>query len=370
MLKGGAYALAVCVVGFVLYGVFAALPWERYSGNQYLFRFQQIVIRPDPGLVKRAAMADGRLWVLSQAGELWTIQEEVSGAEKRPTPERVIDICARDGQLTALTAPRLYSTAWTLRRWTGAGWTTLATLDEHGSALAALACDTGGVIVLTANRLITFRDNGRTEVALSQRVPGAVIGAYLVTEDMIFVGVNAGEFGGGMMRVRRRDGATTQIEDNSWGDCEGPLGGCDNVDSIVPSPWTPGCVATAIGRFGIGYYGGQGRIVEVCGERVIPRYFRPYCLDQPDPPPAPGREPYCTVSFFNLFPMGDKLQAIGSDGVHLIDRTGAGQRSPIPEFKPYGPFGVSFAAPGYVLVIGDEARWRSDKKGRPLLALR
>jgi hypothetical protein len=112
----------------------------------------------------------------------------------------------------------------------------------------------------------------------------------------------------------------------------------------------------------------RGRIVEVCGDRVTRLYVIPCPYEQTARAEAQrGDEPNCSEAFFGVRQYGDALQAIGTDGLHRIDRSGAHSRSPLPEFHPYGPFAANFDSPEHVLVLTDVNQRLSAGGSVPLL---
>lgn len=371
MFKGsGAYALLIALVALVFCGVFAALPWEQFPSGAYAQELLEPVRPGQENSIKRAVFAEGRLWLLSDAGELWTVREEEEGARRVAAPDPVMDLCVQQGRVVTIAAPRQRNAAWTVRRWAGSDWEALSVVRPDKEGLAAIACETQSVLVLTTARLVTLTDAKATVLRLSQRVPARFIGASLATPGMLFVGINAGEFGGGLMRIDRRSGEVVSITSNESGDlCGGPLNKeCDPVNGLAVSPASPDCVAAAIGLV---HMLSHGRIVEVCGTRVTRRYYQPLCPDEmPSATRPEDPEPHCTVAFFGLARTGDGLLALGVDGLYQLDKSWVGHRSPLPVFKSYGPFRVSFDAPGYVLVVTSANQRFSLSGATPLVAVR
>src|SRR5262249_30467930 len=145
--------------------------------------------------------------------------------------------------------------------------------------------------------------------------------------DVLFVGFNAGEWGGGLVRIDRRDGKVRKISSIASGDvCGGPLDArCHPVNGIVDEPWDPACVVVTIG---LEHMMTHGRIVEVCGNTVKRLYVTPLHVDPRIDAylqsKSRGGEPLSTVAFYGLQRVGDALWAAGNDGLYRIDQRGAG----------------------------------------------
>jgi hypothetical protein len=69
---------------------------------------------------------------------------------------------------------------------------------------------------------------------LSGPIQALVTAAVHVTPQAVFVGLNAGEWGGGLKRIDRRSGGVETIERNTTGGlCDGPLNtDCDPVQGL------------------------------------------------------------------------------------------------------------------------------------------
>jgi len=104
--------------------------------------------------LSRAVFAEGRLWLLSDAGELSRIKE---GEKKRigmDLPEPALDLCLRDGHPEVVTGARQNCNTWTLRKWADSKWTTLAIVPVEKETLVSLVCSSETEILLTTKRLI------------------------------------------------------------------------------------------------------------------------------------------------------------------------------------------------------------------------
>jgi hypothetical protein len=313
-----------------------------------------------------AVFADGRLWLLSDAGDLSSVAEGQDTRVVEALPEKAFDLCVLDRHPMVITGA--YSSEWTLRRRAGGAWSVVAAIQTEGDLLLAMDCAANRVTLLTTRRLIDLNRNGQNTVMLSEMPNrGSVIMPY-GTPDHFFVGINAGEWGGGLRRIDRHDGKVTVIEHNATGElCGGPLNtSCDPVTGIVSVPWKPGCIAAAVGLV---HFRSHGRVVEVCGDQVKRLYYKPYG-DKPSGGSTKDDEPFSAVAFFGLTRDADTLWAVGVDGIYSIGPDGSAKVVPLPRFKEIGGISLSFELPEFVLVLTNVNQRRSISGAVPILVPR
>jgi hypothetical protein len=320
----------------------------------------------------RATFVDGRLWLLSDAGELSSIIEGTDARVGASLPERALEICTRNGHIEAVTCAQPGCKAWTLRRWADDRWSVAASIASRGDDFLALDC-AATTTVLTSRRIVEATGAGEKSVPLSEdleKTDHVGVTSALVTADQIFVGLNRGEWGGGLRRIDRRTGKLTVVESNVRGDlCGGPLNtACDPVNAIAPEPWKQGCVAATVG---VVHFFPHGRIVEICGDRVRRIYFKAFDSSRSRLPSQPrSDEPFETVAFFGLAQVKDSLWASGIDGVYRLKGEDAVRFFPLPRFKVLGNIGVSFDLPGVILVLTGVNRRLSISGNVPMLVPR
>lgn len=346
------------VIGFAMLAL-GAMPWERYSPSNFRPHPEQVRSVADDS-IERALFAEGRLWLLTSGGALWSIGEARRDVRREPFSTRVLDMCKGHGRFVVAVDQRGDGAAWSLRTHRGSGWSETGAESAKGDGLALLQCEADGrLILVTSQRLIEVKGSDRTELPLRrQRVPLNAYSTGLTTPEHVFVGLNYGEFGGGLYRIDRKTGAVEIIERNKSGDlCGGPLNaGCDPVSGVVAIPWKPGCVAASVGLI---HMGARGRIAEVCGIDVRLMYLGPCPYSQEGKIEIRSGEPVCTEPFSGLFRSGDKLLTVGGNGVTSLSASGQAETRPLPPLQAAGPFRVNFDDPNLVFVVSGADRRHS-----------
>jgi hypothetical protein len=145
----------------------------------------------------RAVFAEGRVWMRSDAGMVFSVSPDESERRTESLPEAVLDLCARNGHVAALTFVRDH---WTLRRREGNTWVAEASFDGQSGGFIALHCTPQAVTVVTTSRVLRVRDGKADAVVLSRPLPDSLVTNVHIEGDQLFVGVNYGEFGGGLFR--------------------------------------------------------------------------------------------------------------------------------------------------------------------------
>lgn len=323
-----------------------------------------------PPMVVRAVFADRRLWLLHANGLLASMRQEAGEPEPLQEAGSVADICQLGGRLIVVTHEDI-GERWLIRSRTASAWGSSLAVPTGGEALIAFDCEGGRMTLVTSRRLIEVMGNEARTTPLSEAMesmegPPATSTAH-VDDEAVWIGFNAGEWGGGLVRIARDKGHVEWVERNrSGGLCGGPLNRqCDPVTGIVASPWRPSCVVATIGLV---HMMPHGRIVQVCGTNVQRIYFKP--LD-PQPPnlTLDEGEPPSTVAFFGLARKDNALWSIGIDGIYRFSGSRV-EFSPLPRFQTRGSYLVSFDIPGVALVMTGSNQRTSMSGSTPVMAIR
>lgn len=319
--------------------------------------------------VSRAVYADNRLWIMNDPGKLLSLSSTEPAPERVRVEGKVIEICKSQGHLAAIAQTK--RNRWSIQRWSPSGWIVGPEIAAKNDTFVALGCidDAATIAIITDQRLVEVQETTIKSVSLSEPLkPPFGIGTALVSDAAVWVGLNVGEWGGGLRRIDRHDGRLTLIESNKSGDiCGGPLNtACDPINGIVPSPDNQSCVVAAIGLV---HLMSHGRIIDICDGQVRRRYFK-----RADPQPTYGKpddgEPPSTVAYFGLARVGSTVWALATDGLYRFDGSSRPQLRPLPPFENRGGYQVSFDVPGVVLLLTSVNQRNSMSGAVPLMATR
>jgi hypothetical protein len=296
--------------------------------------------------IKRAIFVSGALWLVTDQGALSVVTEATGARQRINLPGKVLDICLFQGAPLIATANS--GQDWTLQHFRDGGWADIGHVPGQGDALMGMACDSATPILLTDHRRISVAPGGVRAVRLAQPLRPGVISTLLMRGTDIFVGIDAGEWGGGLIRIDTA-GHMLPIERNeSGGLCGGPLNAaCDPVNGIAPLPSRPECLVAAIG---LTHLMSHGRLTGICGATVKRLYFVPYTTGEPRDTDRGRDEPFETVPFYGLAQGKDGIWAVAQDGLYRLNRSGKIRFVPFPRFQNYGGVSASFANPEIVLV--------------------
>jgi hypothetical protein len=184
----------------------------------------------------------------------------------------------------------------------------------------------------------------------------------LISSDgkIAFVGINLGEWGGGLVKVDLANGKVNRPDKRGPDLCDGPLNSdCDPVTGIVPDPDDNRCVLASIG---LSHFLMHGRVLRVCPESISVELTRP--LERPTQiiersirgaATGDSNSPMSTEAFFALIETGDgSIWAISPFAAYR--KEGAKwSRHALPDLKQRGSLEVSEELPGIVLL----SSWRN-----------
>jgi hypothetical protein len=299
--------------------------------------------------------AEKRLWMRSDSGAVFSVSPTDTARRDEQVPEPSLDLCVLANHVAVLTQG---PTGWTLREREGDKWVRKMSFEPSDDFLS-LDCSRG-VTVVTSRRVLIRRDGAVRTIALSPTLPRGLVETVHIEEEDLYVGINRGEWGGGLLRASLATGTVAPIDRPSGDLCGGTLNAkCDPVHGITAVPWKPGCVVAAVGLV---HFMAHGSLVEVCGEEVrtlLSQKLADPELDGPD----------SSVAFFAVTTTEGTVVAAGMDGLYRVTERGA-EREPLPAFKDVGGIKVSFAVPGLALVLTNVNARKSMSGSVPLLVPR
>lgn len=304
--------------------------------------------RPVRSPIVRAVFQGRQLLTLASDGRIEAWTDGGSTAHRFDTPGKVLDLCRRGDELFLVTQE---SQKTDTLIWSGTvgAWTLRLTLKNAADdRFLALDCSGNEPIALTANAIRMLKTNVSVRIR-----PDPVIGrAYLTTlqyGSYLYVGANAGEWGGGLRRFSLKDGTSNAIAGSDPKNlCGGLLNmACGPVTGIATDPSDPDCVLVATGLV---HMMSSGSIVRVCGDKLSLAYAKPYTIDlgwqfDPKSPPQAG-----SVPFFSMGKGSGKVWAVGSDGLYTFSN------ELLPMFKAFPrPFrlpasGIDWTNSDFILI--------------------
>ena len=317
MSRLGLFALILMVLG--LAGLAAAMGgrWERFSPSWYTSASRTRSILADPDRVRRAVYAESQVWAVA-GGEVWAIDPAAARASR--TGLAAQDICVHEGELALAVASVDKPGRWIVKKRRAGAWVSLVEVDGGGDGLVGLDCGSE-IRLLFASRLLTVGRGTPTIVLLSNRIPALPPNVLQSTSEHLLVGLNAGEWGGALMRIDQRTGRVEELGDPR------------QINAIAPHPSRPECKLAS----SVDFAGASGVLLEICGERVreIASHRRPG---------APN-----DAGFYGLANLDSGVTVSTVDGLYRVLEAGRLSAVEKPSFAQAGPFQVS-VGPDYILL--------------------
>jgi len=221
--------------------------------------------RRDPALgnlVEGIATRDA-LWVRGSSGKVVRINRATG--ERSVLAENVIDILADGQRLWALA--KKPDDAWQVFDLRNPNEPAIPVTPD--SAPIALFSTSAGPGVLTSKTVLLSSDGVWKTLPLSETFfERATI--LSPSDNVLYVGYDHGEFGGGLRRIDLNNGHVSLIDDSDPDQlCTGLMNtGCDPVVGIVASPKQPDCVLAGTSLHHLGMK--HGRVVMTCEQSLTP----------------------------------------------------------------------------------------------------
>jgi hypothetical protein len=223
----------------------------------------------------------------------------------------------------------------------------------------ALFNNGGTPAVLSEKDIRTFSDDGRWSLVslagqLRQGVQIAV--ASPTSGNSAYVGINMGEWGGGLQKVDLKTGAVISVERrDTKALCSGPLNSdCDPVTGVISDPQYKDCVLAAIGLV---HFLSHGRILRVCGERVSVVFENSKIKE------FNGRKIEVSDAFFGIASAEDGFWAVTPKALYSFGADGGTHvRHPLPKLKAVSGIYMNRDLPG-IIVIRTDVNWAVSVSG-------
>jgi hypothetical protein len=326
--------------------------------------------RGDPVIGERIAKAivfDGRLWLRGAAlkghvasGGLISLAIKNNTRQVLFT-DSVIDIATSGHDLWALRSEAAEH-RFVLSAWRSGHFEDLATFPAaKGNEPIALFVSSGVPSVLSRTTILTLKAEDNTwhlvELRGEPRSGVQVAAASVGNGDSIYVGIDIGEWGGGLQRIDLKSGKVTDIERRDTKElCGGPLNKeCDPVTGVIPDPQNNDCVLASIGLVHLSH--SEGRILRVCGEHVD--VVAELLLSGHEDKKWPN-----TKAIYGLAPSGRSgFWAITPGNLYYFSANGQEKREyALPKLESVSGIHLSRALPG-VVVLQTDLNWAVSTSG-------
>ncbi|MDC7677086.1 hypothetical protein [Asticcacaulis machinosus] len=324
-LMAAAVMVMTAAFGAVASGGVVQAAEDTYKGND--------------GTIDQAVWADGRVWLRSAAGRLSYIEpDRDERVQVNVADERVISLCRDESDLVALTAESRGQYPRTLRRLEGNQWRVMAAFNDDGQHVRGMICDRGRITIVTSSHVIDVREKTVRLTKLKQPLRFSHEAHVLANGGYVYVGMDAGEWGGGLHRIDRRTSEIVTIgsENGQCGDVLYPE--CEPVTGIVHIPWKPDCVAVTTGLAHLSTM--RGALIEVCGTEYRVVLQKDY---QPAPPIKPDAQyPVGHVPFLGVYAKNGVLTALTASHAYEFRNGKLVRERKLPPREILGGVGASF----------------------------
>lgn len=317
--------------------------------------------------IRKVLASPGLLWLLDLDGNLYRLNLSDRRLVQDTGLGNVADLAlSSSGDVAALTVRGKQTLILTYR----SEWHETATLPTlpADTVLAFGFLGSRPAVLTTAAVFVEFKGGSWGRRALA---PKTVLGSLQpsvawTTDGSLYVGVNRGEWGGGLWRVSLATGQVNGIVRRTKGKpFTGPLDpSLDPVTAVIRDPTDGRCILAAVGLLHMGLQ--SGRVVRVCGDSVSVAFREP-CPMQPGTPPAVAS--ICSIAVFGLTEAKNGFWAVTPYGVIRFDHLTVAERHQMPNLEDAGGVLLARDIPG-ILLIGTDVNWTASVSGMtPLIAV-
>jgi hypothetical protein len=298
----------------------------------------------------QATYLNHTLFTLDDEGKMQAWQEGAKEGAAITAPQDIRNFCAIGDKLFLIAANQKSKS---ITLWSGmpTAWTRVTQFQQSKkSYFRALDCS-GKEPLLLRSDAIQFPLSGRTiAINSKQEVPGG-FATTLQYNGYLYVGLNAGEWGGGLQRYPLTGGAVQAIDGSDSEElCGGILNtSCDPVTGLAPDPKQPDCILATIGLV---HFRPRGSIARICGGKPAIAYAKPYTLETGwrfDPEKI--EKSFSSVAFYSLNSSKRSTWAIGSDGIYNFGDDAVPAFKPFPRVYRLPSNGIDWSNPEFVLLI-------------------
>lgn len=353
------------VLVFAALGLAAAGSYYALSPPPKTWHPPRAELRPDRDLgtqITVATVADGKLWLTN--GEALVSFALADGTRTTHFKDGVAAMTKSAGRLWVL---KSQAGTYRLLEWKDSrfavGPSFVPAKDERVFAMTATAA---GPVIVSTHMVRVATDTGLRSVVLASNPTGPMPGGIVTvgapeTGGTVYVGVNRGEWGGGLTRIDLATGAVDKIEDVKRFVFNGMVLDkvMDDITAVIADPLHKDCVIVAAGEI---HFLVSGRVLRVCGTKasLVFTQIRKQTIN--------GRTIEMQEAFFGLAPARDGFWATGTGCAYRFQGAKPPQQLDCPELEDWHGIQLTRALPGIVLVATEANRRFSLSGTTPLIA--
>jgi hypothetical protein len=205
----------------------------------------------------------------------------------------------------------------------------------------------GKEIVLTNKNLIKFHNGKSSQVPLKGKLGWGVQKQAVSLGDELYVGFNAGEWGGGLKKINLKTGLVKDIERRDGkGICDGPLNkDCDPITGIIA--YSDSCIVASIGLI---HMMSTGRIIKVCHDKVETIFSQKYPNDS-----------IMTKAFFGVYGFKNHFWTVTTDSIFRFANGNINSFTK-PKVENRSGIWINQTIPG-LLVLSSDVNWAVSVSG-------
>ena len=348
------------ILSLILFGAFVSLP-PNLPQKKPDVGVRKATLTRAKQRIKKVLFDSDRLWILALNGTLMRLDLKGRDAEVVAPDKLVFDIYRSSAnELYLLTGASFDSPLMRVWQKTATSWTAVSELRRDGrDAVLGLKEYRKALLVLT-QRKIYLQDGAASwrTVPLKTALGAAYQTPFAVTDNgYIYLGLNYGEFGGGLLQVSVSTGKVRRLEKKDKPLCAGPLNSeCDPVTGVIKDPKDSSCVIASIG---LRHFFEKGRLIRVCNESVSVVFSKSYkeiAAEEKTTTSDKTFADYSSEAIFDLVPGEKGYWAVTGRGVyHFAPGTEPGFHA-MPKLRTLSGINLSDEIPN-VIVVSTDINW-------------
>lgn len=314
------------------------------------------VLDPDLGpTITNAVAFDSKLWVLGSAHDdknktSSLVSFGLSDGARQLQFSDVVAIAKSPGHLWVLR--QTDTRDFVASEWQGGKFTNDNELSlPSGDLFMALALkgDTPVVVARHSVRVSTGKDWDSTKLRgplVDDIAWGSATASFSKSGNLLYLGLNRGEYGGGLLRIDVSSGEITRLgsDEISKGGSGTVLSAKDTVTAIVTDAQSPDCVIAALGML---RPQSAGRLVRACGDTAT------VVLDKMSTIQQDGQNIDFNEAFLGAAATNDGFWAVSDGALYRFHQSGEPERISFPGASVWGSLRTNRDRTDMIVVVTD-----------------